>query len=82
MSYNKVKWFSLPFVAPKGKGSKPEPARGEIREIDPPEDQLPSRPWDDPLRLTPQQRRERIVELLAIAFRRLVTERRNIPKKP
>lgn len=61
-----VRWFSFPFIAPKGKNAKAQQAQGEILEIDPPTESLPCRACDDPLRLTPQQRRERIVELLAI----------------
>ena len=68
--YNKVKWFSFPFVAPKGKGSRPEPAQGEIMEIDPPAELRPCKACDDPLRFTPAERRQRIIELWAEGFKR------------
>jgi hypothetical protein len=77
MSDKKVKWFSFPFVAPRGKGSHPEPAESEIVEIDPPPGEPPRRcAYDDPFRWTPEQRRERIVELLAIGYSRLKAEQR------
>lgn len=71
---NEIKWFSFPFVAPKGKGSKPPPAEGPIEEVAPPEELLPRKPWDDPLRLTPKERRRRIIELLAAGLRRLISK--------
>ncbi len=69
-----VRWFSFPFVAPKGKNSKPKPAQGEIMEIDPPTESLPHHACDAPLRLTSQQRRERIIALLAIGHSRWATK--------
>ena len=80
MSYNKVKWFSFPFVAPKGKGSKPEPPQGDIEEIDPPTESLPRHRADDPFRLTPERRRQRIIELLVIAFWRWLAKQQEAKK--
>ncbi|OGR81991.1 MAG: hypothetical protein A3J74_01875 [Elusimicrobia bacterium RIFCSPHIGHO2_02_FULL_57_9] len=75
MADKEVRWLSFPFIAPKGKGSKPEQPKGEIFEVDPPAELLARRSWyDDPINLTPQERRKRIVALLAIALRRWVTE--------
>lgn len=71
MPNKEVRWFSFPFIAPKGKNAKAQQAQGEIFEIDPPAESLPCRACDDPLRLTPQQRRERIIELLAVGYGRL-----------
>ena len=71
-----VRWFSFPFIAPKGKSAKAQQAQGKIQEVDPPEESLPCRPYNDPLRLTPQERRERIVELLAIGQNRWAAEQR------
>lgn len=77
MSDQEVKWFSFPFIAPKGKGSNPEPAHGEIVEIDPPTDTLPCRSaYEDPFRRTPEQRRRRIIELLLIAIERWLSKKR------
>ena len=69
-----VRWFSFPFIAPKGKCAKPQQAHGEILEVDPPEESLPRHACNDPLRLTPQQRRERIIELLAVGHSRWAAE--------
>lgn len=76
MPYNQVKWFSFPFVAPKGKGSKPKPAQGEIVEVDPPPGPPPRRGWINPLLMTPEKRRQRIVELLAIGIKRLEAKKK------
>ena len=77
MSDKKVKWFSFPFVAPSGKGSHPEPAEGEIVEIDPPTEEPHQRcAYDDPFRWTPEQRRSRIVKLLWIAIERWLLYRK------
>lgn len=38
MPKKEVRWFSFPFVAPKGKGSKPKQPEGEIVEIDYPQE--------------------------------------------
>lgn len=70
-----VRWFSFPFIAPKGKNAKAQQAQGEIMEIDPPTESLPRRSCDDPLRLTPKQRRERIIELMAIGQNRWAAEK-------
>lgn len=82
MSKKEVRWFSIPFLAPKGKGSKPKKSEGEMFEIDPPPESAPCRfRYDDPLNLTPKERRERIVELLAVGLRRLMTKRKQRSKK-
>ena len=82
MPKKEVRWFSFPFIAPKGKGAKAQKAQGEILEIDPPEESLPRRAYDDPLRLTPQQRRERIIELLAIGHSRWAAEQQRCASSP
>ena len=77
MSKKVVRWFSIPFIAPQGKGSKPKKPEGEIFEIDPPPESESRRSrYDDPLSLTPQERRKRIVALLAVAFGRWITEQK------
>ena len=76
MPNKEVRWFSFPFIAPKGKNAKAQQAQGEILEIDSPAESLPHRACDNPLRLTPQQRRKRIIELLAIGYSRWTAEQK------
>ncbi len=75
--FDKVKWFSFPWIAPRGRGPKPPPAQGKIEEIEPPKNLLSSSCPDDPKKMTPQKRREFIVESLVIGLWR-VAKRQSI----
>ena len=78
MPDKEVRWFSFPFIAPKGRGAKAQQAQGEIFEIDPPPETSAPRASrrDEMFWLTPQKRRERIIKLLAIGLNRCAAKQR------